>query len=303
MSLLARDYRLFGLRIRSEIELPELFPATGSGDPDVSIRIGPIEGEPGPFGIEQQGDGLLLTVPEIARYRVESGSEIVVDPVAGAPERNVRLYLLGSAFGALLHQRGSLPLHANAVEIDGHAVAFMGASGAGKSTLAGWFHDRGYKVIADDVCVIGFDPQNVPHVAPGLPRLRLWKEALEVMGRSTRGLERSYASDTFDKFDVPIAADAAQSSDTVLHALYLLDTADAFSVNRLSALDAAEAVFANTYRGAYLDQVDGHRAHWSAATELVRRVPVFRLSRVWSTDLIHQQCELILDGVAPRMHQ
>ena len=59
--------------------------------------------------------------------------------------------------GAALHQRGILPLHANAVEIDHRAVAFMGASGAGKSTLAAWFHDQGYPILADDVCVIRAD--------------------------------------------------------------------------------------------------------------------------------------------------
>jgi hypothetical protein len=293
-----QDYRLFGLRVRSEIRLPELFPAEGPGAPDIAIHLGTIGGAPGAFGIEKDGDALTLTIPDIARYRVRGGNEILIDLCKGAPERNVRLYLLGSAFGALLHQRGSLPLHANAVEINGHAVAFMGASGAGKSTLAAWFHDHGHKVIADDICLVGFDDQNTPHVAPGLPRLRLWKEALEVMGRSTSGLKRSYVSDKFDKFDVPIAAHTAQSSDTVLDAVYVLDRADAFSVTRLSALEAAEAVFANTYRGAYLDQVDGHQAHWAAATELVRSVPIFRLSRIWSTDVIHEQCERIRDAVS-----
>ena len=289
-----REYQLFGLKIRSEINLPELLPSHETGHPDVFIRIGSISGEVGGFGMEPDGDALLFTVPDVARYRIDRGSDILVDLAAEVPERNVRLYLLGSAFGALLHQRGLLPLHANAIEIDGNAVAFMGASGAGKSTLAAWFHDRGYSVIADDICVIGFDENGSARVTPGLPRLRLWKEALDVMGRSATGLERSYVSDKFDKFDVPIDVKDAQTSDTVLKAVYLLDRADAFCVDRLSGLDAADAVFANTYRGAYLNQVDGHRAHWSAATELVRNVPVFRLGRVWSTDLLHEQCERIL---------
>ena len=261
------------------------------------IRLGAIEGPVREFGIEPDGDALLFTVPEVARYRIRRGSDILVEATAGVPARNVRLYLLGSAFGALLHQRGLLPLHANAVEIEGRAVAFMGASGAGKSTLAAWFHDRGYRVIADDVCVVGFDDAGIAHAAPGLPRLRLWKEALEVMGRGTNGLDHSYVSEKFDKFDLPIAAESTRTSDAVLSAIYLLDRADAFSVTRLSSLEAAEAVFANTYRGAYLDQVAGHRAHWSAAVELVRSVPIFRLARIWDTDSLHEECERILDAV------
>ena len=120
------------------------------------------------------------------------------------PERNVRLFLLGSAFGVLLHQRGLLPLHANAIEIDGRAVAFMGPSGAGKSTLAAWFHDRAFRVIADNVCAISRNSEGRRQAAPGLPRLRLWAEALELMGRSSHALNRSFVDDDDEKFDVPM---------------------------------------------------------------------------------------------------
>ena len=138
-------------------------------------------------------------------YAVLEGRRIIVDPADGADPRNVRLYLLGSAMGLLLHQRGVLPLHANAVEIDGQAFAFMGPSGAGKSTLAAWFHDQGLRVVADDVCAVHFDAQLRPWVSQGLPRLRLWKSALEATGRSDGHFQRSYAGDEqWDKFDVPL---------------------------------------------------------------------------------------------------
>src|SRR5687767_37791 len=118
--------------------------------PDVTISIGAVGPVSGPPGVDLQDDALVLRIPEVASYRIDATS-ILVSPAPAVPEQNLRLYLLGSAFGALLHQRGLLPLHANAVEIDGKAVAFMGASGEGKSTLAAWFHDRGFNIIADDV--------------------------------------------------------------------------------------------------------------------------------------------------------
>ena len=120
-------------------------------------------------------EGGVLLDSEAGRYAVRGGCEIFYDPAEGASARNVRLYLLGSAFGALLHQRGILPLHANAVALDGQVHAFLGHPGAGKATLAAAFHDRGYRLLSDDVCAVRLDAQDRPWVEPGMPRLRLWR--------------------------------------------------------------------------------------------------------------------------------
>ena len=124
--------RLFGMRIRSDIPLPG--PKAELGDePDLVIELGQVE-EPAIPGQEIVADdqGTTLTIEGIARYRISDGRRIIVQPALGVPEANVRLFLLGSAMGLLLHQRGLMPLHASAVEIEGRAVAFTGASGAGK---------------------------------------------------------------------------------------------------------------------------------------------------------------------------
>lgn len=278
------DYRVFGLRVRSSLPLPELFPIEASGQADVSIALGSVpEAEQAEPGLTSIGTSLVLSVADVGRYRIESGSRITVEPKPGVPDRNVRLFLLGSAFGALLHQRGLLPLHANAVEIGGAAVAFMGESGAGKSTLAAWFHDRGYRVVADDVCVVGFDKHGQPFATPGLPRLRLWAEALELMGRGTAGFQRSYVDTTrqLDKFDVPIDAGQVALSHMQLSALYVLEASDRFSVVRLYGIDAAEAIFANTYRGSFVVTAGGQKRHWQSVVRLVETTPVYRASRRW----------------------
>ena len=288
-----RDYAVFGLRVRSNVDLPELFPATGAAAPDVTIELGSIppvtRGEDD--GLNQVDGALVLVIPEVGRYRIEAGNRITVESEPGVPKRNVRLFLLGSAFGVLLHQRGLLPLHANAVEIEGRAVAFMGESGAGKSTLAAWFHQQGDSVIADDVCVVGFD-EGRPFAAPGLPRLRLWAEALELMGGDTANYDRSYVGHaaSMEKFDVPIGRAATARSNVDLGALYLLGRDDEFSIARLSGMEAAEAVIANTYRGTYLSAVNGQQNHWQVAIKLVRDRPVYRVSRQWELPKLEDQC-------------
>jgi hypothetical protein len=288
------DYRVFGLKVRSEIPLPELFPDKSDDLPQVTIRQGSLGPKGEESGLRADGEALLLTIPDIARYRVNGGSEILVDVEPDAPERNVRLFLLGSAFGALLHQRGLLPLHANAIDVDGRAVAFMGESGAGKSTLAAWFHDRGFPVIADDVCVVSFGFDGRPYTAPGLPRLRLWADALQLMGRDLQGLSRSFLNDEHEKFDVPMDAASAACSQVPLAAIYLLDRGPEFSIVPLRGLEAADAVFANTYRGEYLAKTSGQKQHWESAVRLVRGTPVFRAIREWDPTALEERCSRLL---------
>ena len=91
---------------------------------------------------------------QVARYLVSGGCEIIIEPHPTATEKDVRLFLLGSAMGALLLQRGIWPLHGSAIAGRSGAALFVGVSGSGKSTLVGAFHQRGFQVLADDVCAI-----------------------------------------------------------------------------------------------------------------------------------------------------
>lgn len=295
-----RHYRLFGLGLASELELPELAeqpPANQAPAPDVVIRRAsvPVPPEGSPAGYIFGPDGTLLNVPEVGRFTIRGGTEILVDPAAGASPRNVRLYILGSAMGALLHQRGLLPLHANAVVL-GHGegagvVAFSGVSGAGKSTLAAWFHDRGHPLLADDVCAV--EPVGeAALVHPGPPRIRLWREALEASGRVVEGHSRSF--DALDKYDVPATGAAPPEAALPLRAFYLLARAAPgapSAIERVPGAAALAAFIANTYRGGYIRLAGDSAAHFARCTEIARRVPVYAVRRAWGLERMDEEAE------------
>jgi hypothetical protein len=281
-------YSIFGLRVRSEFALVEVPEDPSGGTFDVTIRRGPVgEADSPPGAYSVQADGTLLNLPGTARMLLREGREIVID-APEASDRKIRTYLLGSAFGALLHQRGLMPLHANAIDIGGKAVAFAGHSGAGKSTLAAWFHDRGYEVLADDVCVIGWEG-DMPVVQPGIPRLRLWREALEATGRSLADYERSF-EDT-DKYDVPTVRRARKP--LRLDKIYFLQVAsDKASGPTISALPGTGGVaelVSNTYRGAYLAMIGRTGEHLMQCVRIAREVPLFRAEREWGLEGFDEQ--------------
>jgi hypothetical protein len=289
-----RTYRLFGLNLASEISLAGVAPPVEAEAADVAVVFGQVPPGDYPPGYSATPDGTMLAVTKVGRYLIRDGREIVVEPAEGASERNLRLFLLGSAIGALLHQRGLLPLHANAIDLGGRAVAFSGHSGAGKSTIAAWFHDRGYPILADDVCVVGFDEAGRAIAYPGIPRLRLWREALEASGRDAGAYDRSF--DDMDKYDVPTETGSTQEP-LPLAAIYLLRKAgeggDA-AIERLAGVDAVETLMSNTYRGGYLKTIGRTGEHLAACLRLVRAVPVFRAERLWGFERF--------DGQARQLH-
>jgi hypothetical protein len=289
-------YSCFNFRLRSELPLAELIPAPDEDDdrPIVEVRLAPLPSAlpgaaPPRHGLEAAGGEALLTVPNIARFLVRAGLEILVDPLPGASERNVRLFLLGSALGILCHQRGLLPLHANAIVADGAAIGFAGRSGAGKSTLAAYFQAAGYEVLCDDVCVLSFDRAGLPSAWPGLPRLKLWGDAVSAFGHDPAALDR--AMDGMDKYHVPIV-ETGKARPIPFRRLYVLGRAEEGAdgrIDRLRGKEAMEAVMAQTYRGAYLAPMGLGGRHFAQCAALVASAEIHSASRAWGFDIFDRE--------------
>ncbi|HMJ92953.1 MAG TPA: hypothetical protein VK472_02505 [Allosphingosinicella sp.] len=289
-------YSCFNFRLRSAIRLDELVQAPKEGDerPIVDVRLGAVaESLPGAapplHGLQAAGGEALLTVPNVGRYLARDGLEIVVDPAPGASERNVRLFLLGSALGMICHQRGLLPLHANAIVAGGAAVGFAGRSGAGKSTLAAHFQKSGYEVLCDDVCILSFDAEGEAFAWPGLPRLKLWGDAASALGHDPAALDR--AMDGMDKYHVPVSA-AGPARPIPFRRLYVLGRAEESEegqILRLRGREAMEAVLAQTYRGAYLAPMGLTGRHFAQCAALLASAEIWSASRAWGYDVFKRE--------------
>ena len=293
------DYSVFGLHIRSELPLPELTEkqAENIGVPDVHIRIGDVRTVPEPRHVGpifQVGiDDYRLEVRNTARYRVRNGVEIVVAPLAGSSARSVRLFLLGTVFGALCQQRRLLPLHASAIEVDGQCVAFAGPSGVGKSTLAAYFHDRGYNVMSDDICVVSLDIQGRPRAWPGIPRLKLWREAADALARDVTALEIDLEG--MEKYHFPTDRGASQAS-LPLRRIYILREPrlpGQEGIALLTGTTAFEALLANTYRRHLLAPMGQAAGHFAICAALIKHSGVYSAWRRKGFDVFAAEAEIL----------
>ncbi|WP_042699096.1 hypothetical protein [Azospirillum sp. B506] len=204
------DRKLCGLRVTSDLPLPELPPWTGDDrSADLDIRLGEVpdtldDGAVIHPLVQVAPDGRCrFALAAVGAYLVSSdGREVIVSPAPGAEDAEIRLFLFGTVFAMVCHRRGLLPLHACCVRVGDKAVAFAGDSGVGKSTLAATLWTRGYPLLADDVTVVDMNAPGGPRVLPAFPRVKLWRDSLERLGLPVDGLGAVRAS--LDKYHLPV---------------------------------------------------------------------------------------------------
>ena len=280
-------YRVYGLSVESELELPELVPIAKHA-PQVSICFGSV-----PESLEEKifqwswceasRNEFLFTIKNVARYYVADGCRITIDRRmglnSGVPLSDIRLWLLGSAFGALLHQRGLLPLHVSAVQAPTGVWAFTGESGEGKSTLAGFLNKRhGWRLVSDDVCVI--DQNGVaPIIQPGPRKLKLWPDAMAHLGfnncKRTRDLSNT------EKFQIYLPGEDGYQPEA-LRAIVMLESGEngeSATIQKLSGLEAFNACLNTVYRP-YMDKCFKlPEQRIVELTRLCQSIEVFRFRR------------------------
>lgn len=282
-------YRIHGLTLASEIELPEL-PAAPVGD-EAEIRV--VLGEIEPRLPEVQAEGPMwmaggglfqLEVANVARYRVSGGAYVRVQAMPGAAPGDVRLYLLGSALGAILHQRGLLALHAGAIEVRGQAVAFAGHSGAGKSTLVAHLRQRGYRMLGDDLLAVSLDTQGHPWAQPSFTRVKLWADALRNIPHRQESLIRCHTS--LDKYMLAVTEDYREQPLPLMRLYILAENRedDTVRLEPLSGLDAVRVIARETYKPRQLRAMGLEQGHFTLCGRTAARIQVAVLRRPKTLD-------------------
>src|SRR5262245_32146271 len=101
-------YRAFGLNVASCLACPELL--AGDAPAEVTVRYGEARQPVDPIETETQYAArpghLWLHVLNVAKFDVRGGNEITIERLGNVTDDELRLFLLGSAFAALLKQRG-----------------------------------------------------------------------------------------------------------------------------------------------------------------------------------------------------
>ncbi|NJN18495.1 MAG: serine kinase [Oscillochloris sp.] len=240
--------------------------------------------------VRGSADEAVLFWEDAAAFHVRHGREIIVEPCAGADERLIRAFLLGSALGVLLHQRGLLTLHASAVEIQGGAVAFVGWKGYGKSTTATALHTCGYRLLTDDTVALAMSGSDSPIVYPGFPQVKLWPDAAAALVEGAAELPQLHPD--INKL-VHRAGTGFSPAPLPLRAIFVLDQGAEPAVEPVPIQEAFFNLVSHSYALRFLKIAGATAQHFTQCDQLVRRVPVWRLRRPRSLEALPTVVRLI----------
>jgi len=276
-------YSAYGLIIQSDIELPELCDVEPPENKEdvVQIVVGQIDqtklteqNRKGPY-LWAHDMSLWLKIPNVATFEILDGRHIVIEREPNVDDDSIRVFLLGSVFGALLFQLQYLVMHGNAIRVGNRALICVGRSGIGKSTLAAAFMQRGYPILADDVV-----PINASGVAlPGFPRIKLWKQAANFLNIATAPLKKIRPG--IEKFNVPLETNFC-TEPLPVRWIYLLNSErkrKEIEIDAIRGMGRFKPLRRNTYRLQYLEGMNLQAQHLKLVGKLAGKIHLARLVR------------------------
>lgn len=296
-------YQAFGLKIVSEIPLPELSQLNEKKEmADIQIEITDLSERWNEYNEEQQktivveDEVVMFHVPQTAIFSIQAGEKITFSPMPEADENKIRLYILGTCMGALLMQRKILPLHGSVIAIDGKAYALIGDSGAGKSTLASAFLSKGYQLLSDDVVAVSLLNQNTAIVHPSYAQQKLWQESLNEFGMEIAQYSPLFERET--KYAVPVNSQFFPDPLPLAGVIELVKTqGEDIEMTRIEGLARLYKLYRHTFRNSLVSKLGLMEWHFETSSNIASGMEMFQVSRPISRFTAHELVKVILNTI------
>jgi hypothetical protein len=294
-------YSACGLSLASDAPIPGLHPRDGDRQIDVTISMRgqrSFAHRDWPSGsafyesseLDESGRPVFTISASDASYEIafsdgatflidRTGARVIVHWPPPLDDADAASYLTGGVLAFVLRLRGSVPLHASAVAIDGGGRIFVGESWSGKSSIAAAFSLLGYPILSDDIVRTEVaDGEVIAY--PSHPRLNVWPDSATTLYGAPDALP--VHSETYHKhyLDLLDAGYSFQSAPVPIDAVYVLRERvpgrQSPLVTAMPRRAALMALVGHTHGNRLLDRTMRAR-ELDVLCALVERVPVREL--------------------------
>ena len=237
-----------------------------------------------------------MQVEGVVRYYACDGREVEYTPVKGASRETLELYLNGSVYGAILHQRKILPLHGSSFVLDGKGILVCGEAGAGKSSVTASFVFNGAAFLTDDVTPMVIR-EGVPMIMALSDRIKLWDDTLKQLGLKNKGLKK-IAPDN-EKYYYPVSK--VGSEYFPLNMVFIISAGHEAGVlmREVTGADKFVALRNEIYRWEYLEGMkENEEVYFRTLSGIASTVKVFAVRRSDATGIteLRETLEKIIAG-------
>ncbi len=194
----------------------------------------------------------------------------------------VELFFLSLLAGFWLECRGTVALHASAVNVNGQAVVFLATNTGGKTSLSTTLMQAGHSLLTDDFLAVTVSEQTaVGH--PGFPQMRMWPDLADHFLGGHAHLPLVLPNT--DKRQIPVQTGGLGSfcsEARPLSRLYLpLRVDDPGAPIRVEPVPPQQALIElvrESFLGTVLEKAGLHRERFARLASLVGQVPMSRLT-------------------------
>lgn len=293
-------YKAFGFAISSDFQIPQL-QICDSIYSEIEIRRADLKH----LGIQTDHIRFLpneqrFAFENIGAFRITNGCLIEAEPDSFCSDSALGVFLMGSCMGAILHQRGFMPLHGSCVTDGARSILITGDSGAGKSTLAAEFLKRGWRLLTDDVSAV-YDVESVPMVQSSYPSQKLWQDALDRYERPQQDIHSLYFSDSREKFGVDVSRFFHDGACPLSMVVRLLPADARCSISPIEGAAKIDQLMRNTYRAFMIAPKDRQR-HFQRCVTLSTKVPMALVIREKGTHCADTLYEMITNSLGGTNH-
>ena len=250
------QYAACNLMIKSEISLPELgaYSHIDQGIKDqVNIMLGHVPDEIPDVVLQGlyyqiKPNVLRLEIPNIAKFMIKNGEQIIIEPVGNIDIENIRTFVLGPCIAILLMQRDLFLMRGLVIKVKNFSISLIGDIETSPLSITASFVKRGYAVLSDEICIINQKLEALPSYPYHFIWLySKWKQAIY-------GRHYIRARQNIPKYIVPLRKNFYPEP-LPLKKIFILNTSSNNITNELGFLSGGKKIYAlqkNIYNNDYV---------------------------------------------------